>query len=294
MQRQRMLNNKRFPKIALSVGFTLLCLLVAEAQPIRPDYNPAGRKLPSGVPRTVDTNGVVVYVDPMFTSPTYQEHALDMLIEEANTVARDLQFPETLPIVKANLVGAYVSPFGFAYSYGKIGNITTTNYKYGVAQNFKLSDLTATKLDQRCSEYRTKFQLPNGHIDTTGAYKLATNWLATLKVDVNLLNENCDSHVGLSPHWNGIAKLGDKHKGSTFTPIYYVWWTPKGKTVEDRSIAYVELFLPTKKLLQLTVYEGKYILRKPLAISGLDLLFPSNATITTNYPSAPVILDGLK
>jgi hypothetical protein len=45
-------------------------------------------------------------------------------------------------------------------------------------------------------------------------------------------------------------------------------------------VAYVTLFAPTKTLLQLKVYDPKYILRKPLAFTNLAALFPD-----TNAPT---------
>jgi len=57
------------------------------------------------------------------------------------------------------------------------------------------------------------------------------------------------------------------------------------------SVADVELFLPTKKLLQLDVDDPKYILRKPLVFTNLASLFPGTGRVTgfTNFPpSAPL------
>jgi len=80
-----------------------------------------------------------------------------------------------------------------------------------------------------------------------------------------------------------------------FTPLYVVWWATRDRTRKPGTGgAWVELFLPDKKLLQLTVKEPKYILRPPLVFTNLSALFPGKAEIITNKPSKLIIIDGSK
>jgi hypothetical protein len=237
--------------------------------------------LPSGVPHVVDTNGNVFYVDPMFTTPAFQEEGLHLVLEEANRVARDLQLPEPLPITRSNLTHAFISPFGYTYIRKRLGNITTSNYSYNVGQDFKFSDLGVANYDQRCREYYEKYQWPIARLDTNAPYQLATQWLAALHMDVAGLNRDCDIHVGVDPYWNNV-ELGEVPK-SKFTPMYFVWWTPRG-VKSKTGAAQVEVFLPTETLLQLNVYDPKYILRQPLVLTNMAALFPGKAEITTNKP----------
>lgn len=244
------------------------------------------QKLPPGVPRTIWPDGTV-YVDPMFTTPAYQKEAFRLLIQEANRVAKELKLPEKLPIEKEDVVHAYVSPFGLAYADKKIGNITTKNYSYGVAQGNKLSHVTIADYDRKCFEFRDKYQWHISRIDTNAAYQLATQWLAAISVDVNGLNRDCTPHVALSSFWNNVSRLGDMPKGTNFVPIYYVWWTPKVDKAGGFGGASVELLLPTKTLIALSVDDPKYILRKPLVFTNLASLLPqTNAPVTviTNWP----------
>jgi hypothetical protein len=248
--------------------------------------------LPRGVPHAVDTNGNVFYVDPMFTTPAFQEEGLRFVLEEANRVARDLRLPEQLPITKSNLTHAFIAPFGYTYIRKRLGNITTSNYSYNVGQDFKFSDLTVAKYDETCKKYYEKYQWPIRRLDTNAPYLLATQWLAAVRMDVEGLNRDCDVHVGVDPYWNGV-ELGELPKNK-FTPLYFVWWTPRSVSKSKTGAAQVELFLPTKTLIQLNVYDAKYILRPPLVFTNLEALFPGQAKITTNYPSKPIIIDGSK
>jgi hypothetical protein len=253
-------------------------------KPICPD-DPKGRELPPGVPRVVDTNGNVIFINRRFTTRQYQQAAIKLVLQEANTVAGELQLPEKLPIAESNLTEAIITPFGYNYINKKIGSISTTNYVYYVSQGDKFNGLDVADYDQTCSSLEEQL-LPIKQMDTDGAYQLATQWLAAVSMDVKGLNRDCKTHVALSPYWNGLDRLGQKPR-KNFVPIYFVWWTsPKNDTEGYGDVACVEFFSPTKKILQLTVRDSKYILRKPLVFTNLDSLFPGTAPITvfTNFP----------
>jgi hypothetical protein len=284
---------------ALMSGLCLFLFSIAtQAQTRESPYgkdSPIGKPdtLPPGVPRNLDPNGNLFHVEPMFTTPAYQDEALRLIIEEANRVAADLGLPESLPIVKTNLPQGFISPFGYAYIWSKIGNITTSNFSYGVEHGNKFSDLTVAKYDERCLEYCRKYKWPLSKLDTNTPYSLATQWLAAVHMDVAALNRECDVHVSVSPYWNDV-QLGQLPKDK-FTPLYVVWWATRDRTRKPGTGGTeVELFLPTKELIQLTVSEPKYILRPPLVFTNLSALFPGTAEIITNKPSKVIHLDGSK
>lgn len=273
----------------LFVFFVLLRSLTITAQeasifkPINTN-DPKGRKLPPGVPRTIDTNGNVIYIDVNFTTPQYRQAAIKLILQEANLVAKELQLPERLPITETNLTEAAITPFGFNYKHKGIGSVGTSNYVYYVTKNNKFNEVDIANYDQACSALKKQL-LPIEEIDTNSAYQLAIQWLGAVSMDVNELNRDCTAHVTVSPFWNRLTMPGQKPTGKVFVPIYYVWWTPRNEA-DKFGGADVELFLPTKQLLQLCVREPKYILRKPVIFTNLDELFPGTAPITvfTNFP----------
>ena len=77
-----------------------------------------------------------------FTTPAYQKEALRLIIEEANGAASQLNLVETLPIMQSNLVEVYITSPRIAHGMKALGNITTTNYSYGVTMGNKLSFIT--------------------------------------------------------------------------------------------------------------------------------------------------------
>jgi len=241
------------------------------------------QELPPGVPRSVSSDGTV-NVPIMFTTKAFREEALRLIIQEANVVAKQLNLPEDLPITDADISHFFITPFGDHYAKKRIGNITTSHYWYFVAQGNKFSHLCVANYDKTCFALQDEGRYPIGLLDTKTPYQLATQWLASLSIDVKGLNHDSKPRVELSPFWNGLSKLGQKPKKS-FVPIYFVWWKPKS---EDG--AYVELFLPKKMLIQLSVEDPKYILRKELVFTNLAALFPGTARITTNGPVKPQII----
>jgi hypothetical protein len=255
------------------------------------NYDETGRKLPPGIPREVDTNGVVVYINHHFTTPAYQKEALKRIIQEANEVANDLNLPEELPITNSNLVEFHVSPFGFAYAYKAIGSVTTKHFSYYVSRDNKFSQLNIADYDQTCLRLVNQGTFPVERINTNEAFRLATNWLTRASIDVAKLNKECLPHVAVSPYWSGLSNLGDKPKKS-FIPIYYVWWTyPDDAIKGEGSAAEVELFAPTETILQLGVEDPKYNLRQQIVFTNMATLFPGIALVHTNYPVKTILIN---
>ncbi len=247
-------------------------------RPLFPD-DPKGLKLPGALPRMVDTNGNVVWIDEQFTTKAYERAAFKQLLQEANRVARELQLPEPLAIAETNLVEAFVGPFGYNYIHKRVGVVSTKHYCYYVCQGNKFNELDVANYDETCLKLRKLGAFPITQMNTKSAYQLATQWLVAASMDVKRLNQDCSAHIAVSPFWNGLAHLGEKPK-KQFVPIYFVWWTSAENDLEQHgSVAYVEFYSPTETLLQLSVSNPKYILRKPLVFTNLDSLLPGTAPV---------------
>lgn len=255
-------------------------------KPLFPD-DPKGLKLPAAVPRMVDTNGNVVWIDEKFTTRKYQKAAFKLVLQEVNQVAKELQLSGEYPIAESNLVEAIITPFGFNYIHHTFGTMSTKSYVYYVSCGNKFNELGVANYDHKCFELRDHGTLPIKQMNTNAAYQLATHWLAAASMDVKGLNRDCKAHVALSPFWNGLSRLGEKPQRQ-FVPIYFVWWTSRTNDLEGHgNVAYVEFFTPTKTLLQLSVSDSKYILRRPLAFTNLDSLLPGTAPVIKLPPPKP-------
>ena len=280
-------SNKMKPKIILFLIIQILRLSLFHAQAFEFSFpDNANQELPPGVPRVVETNGKVLFIDSKFTTPAFQDEGLRLVIQEANKVASELHLQEASPITISNLTHAFIGPFGFTYKTQALGNITTSNYWYAVAQNYKFSELVIADYDKRSVNYLAKQHLPVNKINTNAAYQLATQWLSAVHMDVDGLNRDCDLHISLSSDLDGTQRPRGE-----FTPVYFVNWTPKVPMNRYDRGAYVELFLPTQTLLQLKVSSEKFILRPPLRFTNLASLFPGKIAITTNKPVEVKIMD---
>lgn len=231
-----------------------------------------GQELPPGVPSPIGPDGKMTS-NTMFTTPAYQRKAIDMLVQEANKVAAELHLSEKLPITEADIIGAYIAPFGMGYVRKYIGNITTHNYNYAVLQNYKFSSLTKNDFDNLCKLYEKKYVWPLSRMDTNGAYRLAAEWLAALSVDVKALDHDCPPVVKADNVYLSAPS-------GKFVPVYWVMWP---KPTNEMGGSSVMLCLPTKTLLQLYLDDPKYIKRAPLVFTNLAELLAH----TNKPPSAP-------
>lgn len=200
----------------------------------------------------------------------YKRAALELLIQEANQIAKQLKLKDILPITKTNLVESFILPLAGARSWKAIGTVETRNYAYCVSKANQFCFLEGTHQQEDMRRWRTEFFWPVSRLDTNAAYQLATQWLAAVGMDVENLNHDCRLHV------DAAAPQGLDRRDARFVPLYTVYWVREG--YEGRgSAASVHVFLPTKELVQLRVDDPKYNLRKPLQVTNLsELLMNSN------------------
>jgi len=203
--------------------------------------------------------------DLEFTTPAYQAEALRLLIREANLVAAELQLPENLPITQSKLVAKTVYPYRMAQFTKRIGDIGTTNYLYEVHKDQKFSCLVRVAVDERPYLWSKDYGLPISREDDNAAYQLATQWLAAASIDVGALNRDCDLGKGIAP--GSFKTVGTN---GLFVPRYWINWAKHG--TPQQSVAFVDLFLPKKILLEMRVENPKYVLRRPLEFTNLDAL----------------------
>ncbi len=236
----------------------------------------AADSLPPGVPSPIGPDGKYTPA-LMFTTKAYHDEAFRMVLREANRVAAELRLPEKLPITETDLVGRFISSFGYAHVKKAIGNVTTSNYTYYVSQGNKFCYLEGTHQDADCRRYQRLYTWPLSRMDTNQAYQLAAQWLAAASMDVVALNRDCS--VFVQPDRDYVHPPQGK-----FVPVYYVSWrkrNPRAGRVADVP-AGVRVFTPDKILLQLRVEDPKYILRAPVVFTNLPFLLSQ-----TNEPATP-------
>ena len=106
-------------------------------------------------------------------SASYREKAIELVLSEANEVARELHLHEQLPITKSNVLHSYISPPRLAKGMGTFGNITTSNYTYYISVSNKFSFLTKRNLESDYGTLRKDYLLPKSDLNTNSALKIA-------------------------------------------------------------------------------------------------------------------------
>jgi hypothetical protein len=216
-------------------------------------------------------------INPVSQGPTaamtrktngYEKQALRLVIQEANRVATELHLEEQLPITEKGLVGWYISPPEMARVTKAVGNVATSNYAYYVSIENKFCFLEGMHQDGDRRRWHAQYSWPISLIDTNAAYQLARHWLNAASMDVEGLNQDCTLHIHTYTEADGDGKA------TRFLPVYWVYWT-KG-TEGHGSVASVELFAPTKTLMQIRVEDSKYILREPLHIQNATSTKPGS------------------
>ena len=248
------------------------------------DARERDRGLPSGLSRTVDTNGTVEYIAQRYTTRAYENAAARLMILEANQAAQALDLDENLPITRSNIDAVNITPFGFFYPRGLMGYVATTNYSYQILNAGKLDHI---EIDRSYDVWRDLQDslLPENQVDNQGAYQLATQWLSSLSVDVKALNRDCRLTISSSPVLNYVGNGKDPIR-RMFAPTYDIAWSSS-----NGPAAYVQLYLPDKLLMQLSIDDPKYNLRPPLVFTNMAALFPGVASIRTNYPVTPTVIN---
>ena len=276
-------------KTAIVVCF-MLCIFVAHGQTNSEwfwvaDDHERSRGLPPGLPRTVETNGDVDGIPDHFTTQAYQNEAARLMLSEANQVAQTLHLEDELPLTRSNIMGVNVAPFGFFYRDGLMGSVVATNYTYRFLSSGKLDRIEINNGSQVLQDCENAL-VPESQMNSHAAYQLATQWLSSLSVDVNGLNRDCQLTIASPPVFNCVGN-GKEPIRRMFAPVYDIGWKSTNVLEPD---ATVQLYLPDKMLIQMSIDDSKHDLRPPLIFTNLAALFPGHAKITTNYPTTPIVV----
>jgi len=203
-----------------------------------------------------------------YTTKAYQQEALRLLLEEANSVAKILNLSEKLPINNSNVVEVYFRPPGLV----ALGSVSTSNYVYFASVGRTFSGLDQRRQVESFYEAKEKYQWPVSRLNTNAAYQTATQMMSAVGMDVNALNRDCKVDTR--------ASFPDAPEKAFFLPVYRVSWLKDGK-----SVASFEFLEPTKTVRHISVFDPQYILRKPKEIPNLaELLQQTNTLTQTNAP----------
>lgn len=236
------------------------------------------------------------------TSIAYRSAVGPRMLEEANYFSGRLKLPPPHPITVTDIVEFRVSPplYSMDEELGRLmkedssaksviarlhtakivvrGSIETTNFCFSFNRGYLWYVANRINHDERFSMY-AEWAKTSSLIDSNGAVQLATQWLASVDVDVAALNKKNKPKVEQQWFWNqpGLDVYhppGDTNK--TMLPIFEVTWG----TNEADYPAEVEILGTTKELMKLHLGD--------FSLSHRPLLVVTNAVELNNIPDPPV------
>ncbi len=211
------------------------------------------------------------------TTKAYQEAALEVLLAEANQIARELELPERLPIKRSDLREARINTPYWAEHARQFGFVSTSNYYYyanvgnrlgWVDPNFGPDEVRRPVFME---SVRKRFLRPKAQMDTNAAYAMATQWLAKVGADVPALERDAER-----------VDISAREIGGNFVPVYLVRWQKLAQFRGDssppklESVASIQFVAPERRILQMRVNQAKYIRRKALTVPDRERLLQSS------------------
>ena len=157
----------------------------------------------------------------------YKYVLLSIMLVEANFAAKNMALQLQLPIRESNLSRTYFSDLqvrnpilDLTPSFG--GALDTETYGFGFSDNGRIDVVDKLRPwgATNAMELNKLLMRQSSVIDTNGAYKLASNWLAALSVDVARLEEIGSAKLNEDDIRNGILFSHDLAKSNDAVSIY--------------------------------------------------------------------------
>jgi hypothetical protein len=201
----------------------------------------------------------------MIVPAAYKFISIILMLWEINYCSERLRLPTDLPVKEQDLRAESVFPpsvIGFA------GRLDTSKFSFSFAKSGRLRFIT--KLDdgrgnQTLHEYLEHLSQVKSTINTNNAYRIATNWLAAMEIDLPRLEKEHPPAVRQQTFvpWAGFAT----NNAETPLPIFDVKWGDWARPVID-----IQISGATGELLKLRQEDDSYSKRPASLIKDMDKL----------------------
>src|ERR1043166_3595010 len=196
--------------------------------------------------------------------------ALTYLLPEADYYVRKLNLPCPSILERTNHTELQI----YGGKQRLLSYLTTTNYSFAFHEDGFLHTVVRrpTEAENHVREYQNRIAHQYCEIDTNGAYRLATQWLSAVDVDVELL-ERGYSHEITFPELDRpvtVTSPAGKRQQTRIVPLFWITWgkrDPKVPTGHSYAVQ-VEIIGPSKELASLTINDRSLSKRPPMAVPG--------------------------
>lgn len=179
--------------------------------------------------------------------------ALCYLLPKVEKCSRDLGLACPVPLTRTNLTSIYL--LGGRWE----GLITTTNYAFTFANDGGISGISRlNKPKVAIRDFQANLARLNSELDSEGAYQLATQWLATLNVNLAELSRRYTYRI-VQPELDEAQiprEHGAKRRTSRLVPDFTMEWKeihPSGQDARWPHIVSVEVLGPGRVLERLSI-----------------------------------------
>lgn len=201
----------------------------------------------------------------MIVPLAYKSVAVILMLAEINFCASRLQLPVNLPIKRQDIRNEMVfAPRRLIFA----GRLDTEKYVFSFARSGRLRFIT--KLDngrgnQTLREYLEGLSKIKSTINTNDAYRMATNWLAAMDIDLQRLEKEHPPIVKQQT-FTSWPEEGEPSKKIPL-PIFDVKWGDWARPVID-----IQISGATGELLKLRQEDDSYSKRPASLIKDMDKL----------------------
>jgi hypothetical protein len=179
-------------------------------------------------------------MDTLFVSLAYKYVALALMLAEANHAIESIGVSGWKPITAADIVSYHITPPRLRPG----GSLNTPKYMFGFGHEGKLQFIHVYQSEHALSieERHLRWAKMKSLVDTNEAYRLATNWLSKLDVDVVALEKAHSPHVMQMFYYEGGKPIPERR---VMLPRFEVRWGSNSPAI------WVSVFGPTSEPLQI-------------------------------------------
>lgn len=203
----------------------------------------------------------------MIVPLAYKCVAVTLMLAEINICASRLHLPVDLPMKEQDIKAEAVFPPGII---GFAGRIDTEKYSFSFAKSGRLrfiTNLNDNRGNLSLREYQEQISHIKSVINTNDAYRIATNWLVAMDVDVQRLEKE-NSHMSKQQFFTAWPDNEKNNVEREFTlPFFDVKWGNWTQPVID-----VKISGATGELLKLRQEDDSYSKRPVSLIKDVDKL----------------------
>jgi len=203
-------------------------------------------------------------MDTLYISEAYKFVAIALMLTELNCQCGKLHLPGWKPITGEDVVRCFVAPPRLLLG----GSNATTNAIYGFGHEGRLQFMSFSEpnSDLPLKERHDLWAAETSLVGTNDAYRIATNWLYQLDIDVHALEGKCAPHIVQQYYYPDFTRGNPGRR--VLLPCFDVKWGLN----ENRPDVLVSIFGPTSEPLEIRIRNTSFSKRASGFVGNIEKL----------------------